>query len=71
MGFYHVENCFYLGGGTFDYSEFLSEFRKLKPNGECTQLEDIPIPKAGFAMTLWRQKSSLFTLGGYNGSHLK
>ena len=64
MGFYHVGNSFYLGGGTFNYSEFLSKFRKLKPNRECTQLEELPIPKVAFAMAHWRQKHSLFTLGG-------
>ena len=71
MGFVHVENYLYIGGGTFDYSEFFSQFRKLKSNGECTGLQEITNPKLAFPMTHWRQKSSLFTLGGYNGSYLK
>ena len=65
MGFYHVENSFYLGGGK-NWSLFLAHFRKILTSGEVTELQKMPTPKAGFAMTQWKEKGSLFTLGGYN-----
>ena len=74
MGFYHVENGFYLGGGlegSFPNYQFSSHFRKLKPNGEVALLQKMPIAKSNFTMTHWRQKNKLFTLGGHNGSALK
>ena len=75
MGFYHVDNCSYLGGGAalnYPNYEFSSKFRKLLPNGEVSELQMMPTPKSNFAMTLWEERSSLFTLGGYwNKSCLK
>ena len=71
IGFYHAEKRFYIGGGINECSKFLSRLIAILPNGECTVLEKMPTPKAFFAMTLWRQKSTLLTLGGYSGSRVK
>ena len=41
IGFYHAENSFYFGGGALrNYLtyEFFSNFRKLRPTGEVTEL---------------------------------
>ena len=38
MGFYHVENSFYLGGGSLR-GHYFSNFRKILPNGEVTELQ--------------------------------
>ena len=64
MGFYHVETSLYLGGGYLD-GEFFSNFSKLLPNREVTQLQKMLTPGSGFAMTLWKP-SALFTVGGYS-----
>ena len=63
MGFYRVENSLYLGGAT-DFDKRFSNFRKIRPNGEHTELQQMPTPKHLFAMTLWKKRDSLFTLGG-------
>ena len=59
MGFFHVDNCFYLGGGTLNWSSYFSNFRKVMPNGQYSKLQSMPTPKAYFPMTLWRQKNNL------------
>lgn len=71
MGFYHVDGSFYVGGGTLDDDQYFSEFRKVAPDGQFSELHKMPTSKAYFAMTLWRQRSTLFTLGGSNPSYLK
>ena len=70
MGFYHLDNRFYLGGG-FIHPKFLAHFKAILPNGEVTHLQQMPTAKTDFAMTHWRQKNNLFTLGGRNRSRLK
>ena len=70
MGFYHVENSFFLAGGTLDYLKYCFLFRKVRPDGEVTKLREMPTGKAFFAMTLWKQENALFTLGGMNESLL-
>ena len=68
MGFYHVENNFYLGGGS-DSKNYFSNFRNMSPSGEFILLQRMRTPKAHFAMTQW--KKSLFALGGFNGIDLE
>ena len=51
MGFYHVENSLYLGGGHLD-EDYLSSFRKILPSGERIELQKLTTAKAGFAMAL-------------------
>ena len=70
MGAYHVENRFYVCGG-LSYPKYFSHFRKILANGECIKLPSMPTPKAFFNMTQWKEKGSLFTVGGYNGADLK
>ena len=70
MAFHHVENSFYCGGGYLN-GEYFANFRRILPNGEAIELQKIPTPKAYSAMTLWKQKSSLLTLGGEYGQRLK
>ena len=70
MGFYHVENDFYFGGGTVDFKKYVSNFSKINAR-KITELQMMSTPKCFFAMALWKQRSSLFTLGGkINTSHL-
>ena len=74
MGFYHVENSFYFGGGRPGYHtnyDHISNFRKILPNGQLTKIQKMPTGKWYFAMTQWRERGILFTLGGYNGNRLK
>ena len=54
MGFYHVENSFFLAGGTPDWLSYFFEFRKILSNGGFTQLHKMPTPKGFFAMSLWK-----------------
>ena len=35
IGSYHVENCFYFGGGYLNW-KYYGNFRKVMPNGEVT-----------------------------------
>ena len=70
MGFYHVNSSFYLGGGRDYVKNYLSSFRTILPNGEATELQKMPTSKSHFAMTLWEKSSTLFALGGFNGSRL-
>ena len=69
MGFYHVESSLFLGGGGLN-DDFLSNFKKLLPNGEATELQKMDTPKTYFAMSLWKERGTLFTLGGFNGACL-
>ena len=71
MGFFHEGSSFYIGVGVtgdLPNQKFFSYFRKLLPNGEVTELHQMPTPKVHFAMALWEERSSLFTLGGWNES---
>ena len=68
MGFFHVEDYLYIGGG-YEHHKYFSQFKKIKQNGEATELQKMLTPKRYFPMTL--SKFSLFTLGGSNPSHLK
>ena len=70
MGFFHVGSSFYLGGGMLDYEKYSAHFRKILGKGEVTELQEMPTSKAYFAMTLWNEGRSLFTLGGRNTSLL-
>ena len=65
MGFHHVDNSLFLGGGT-DYVKYFSKFRKVLPSGRVTELQKMKIPKFIFAMAFWKESNSLFTLGGCN-----
>ena len=66
----HVGNSIYLGGGEIN-GENYSNFRKVLTNGEGTELQRMLTPKSGSAMTLWKERDTIFTVGGWNGSHLK
>ena len=69
MGFHHVENSLYLGGGHLD-GQYFSRFSKILPDGEITELKKMSTPKCYFSMALWKEKNALFTLGGWNKSDL-
>ena len=51
MGFYHLDNRFYLGGGHI-HPKYFAHFKSILANGEVTHLQKMPTPKASFAMTL-------------------
>ena len=69
MGFYHSASSFYVGGGTVNWSQYSPTL--ISPKGEYTELRKMPTPKMNFPMALWKEGSTLFTLGGWNGSRLK
>ena len=74
MGFYHAERSFYFGGGgvgSYPNRSYFSNYRKALPNGQGAELQKMPTSKAGFAMAHWKERSTLFTLGGFNGSYLE
>ena len=55
----------------FDFVNYSSVFSKVLANGEATELQRMPTTNAGFAMALWKERSMLFTVGGFNGSRLE
>ena len=49
--------------------ECFSNFRKALPDGEVTELQNMLTSNCGFAMTLWKERCTLYVLGGTgNGS---
>ena len=70
LGFYHVENSFYFGGGVLG-AKYFTEFRKINPDGKLTELRNMFNPKSHFPITAESQRGSLFTLGGWDGSPFK
>ena len=70
MFFRHVGNSIYLGGGELN-EECFANFRKISRNGEETELQKMLNPKFGSAIALWKERSTLYVLGGYNTSFLK
>ena len=49
--------------------KYFPNFRKVLPSGECTDLQRMFESKSHFAMALWKERSTLFALGGLNNRH--
>ena len=69
MGFCHLKNSLFLGGGlTGDY-ETSSLFRRIYDNGKFSNLNKMVHSKYVFPLVHWQQMDILFTIGGHHENY--